>query len=69
MLNFDWLVDLSEGWARFMVIMAFIIPLIFALFMPKKYIYQGAADQKPWRNLKIWIFIIVALQITVYLYF
>ena len=69
MLNFNFLQDLSEGWARFLVIMAFIIPMIFAFTLPKKYIYQGARDQKIWRNLKIWVFVIVAVQVAIYLYF
>lgn len=69
MLNFNFFSDLSEGWARFLVIMAFIIPLVGALLMPKKYIYQGATDQKPWRNLKVWVFIIVVVQVAIYLYF
>lgn len=69
MLNFDFLANLSEGWARFLVIMAYIIPLIFALTLPRKYIYEGAEDQKLWRNLKLWVFVIVAVMVVVYLYF
>lgn len=69
MLNFNWLVDLSVGWGRFLIIMAFIIPLIFALTLKKEYIYQGAPDRKAWRNLKYWTFIIVAVQVAIYLYF
>lgn len=69
MLNFNWLADLSEAWGRFLVIMAFIVPLIFAITLPKKYIYQGASNQKIWRNLKFWVFIIVAIQVAIYIYF
>jgi len=49
--------------------MAFIVPMIFTFLMKKKYIYQGAPDLKSWRNLKYWVFFIVAVQVTVYLYF
>ena len=69
MLNFNWLSDLSEAWGRFLVIMAFIVPLIFAITLPKKYIYQGAQNYKLWRNLKFWVFIIVAIQVAIYIYF
>ena len=69
MFNFNWIADLSEGWARFLVIMAFILPLIFAFTLKKKYIYQGAPDQKNWRNLKYWVFVIVAVQVAIYIYF
>ncbi|NIA31454.1 MAG: hypothetical protein GWP06_16290 [Actinobacteria bacterium] len=69
MLNFEFLANLSEGWARFLVIMAYIIPLIFAFTLPRKYIYEGAEDQKLWRNLKLWVLVIVAIMVAVYLYF
>ena len=69
MFNFDWLHGLSDGWGKFLVILAFVAPLIFALTMKKSYIYQGAEDKKPWRNLKIWVFVIVALQVASYVYF
>ncbi len=69
MFNFNFLANLSEGWARFLVIMAYIVPLIFALTLSKKYIYEGAEDQKLWRNLKLWVFVIVAVMVGVYLYF
>jgi len=69
MLNFDWGTHLSENWARFLVILAFIAPLIFTFTLPRRYIYQGAADQKMWRNLKIWILVLIAISVSVYLYF
>jgi len=69
MFNFDMFSDLSHGWSRFLVIIAFIIPLLFALSQSKKYIYQGAADMKPWRNLKLWVFVIVFIQVLIYIYF
>ncbi len=69
MFNFDWLAGLPLPWGRFLVILALIIPMVFALTLPRKYIYQGAEDQSRWRNLKIWVFVIVAIQISIYLYF
>lgn len=69
MFNFDWCSNLSEGWARFLVILAFILPLIFAFTMRRQYIYRGARDQKIWRNLKLWVFLLVAIQVFIYLYF
>jgi len=69
MLNFDWCNNLSIDLARFVVIFAFIIPLIFAFTMKRKYIFQGAPDQKNWRNLKLWVLLLVIVQISIYLYF
>ncbi len=69
MLNFDWLANVSESWGRFFVIMAFIVPFVFAMTLRRAYIYQGAQDLHRWRNLKYWVFFIVAVQVGVYLYF
>ena len=69
MLNFEWCANISMGWARFLVIMAFIVPLIFALTLRKNYIFAGAPDQKKWRNLKWWVFVLVVIQVGIYLYF
>ena len=69
MLNFDWLSGLDLGTAKILLLCAFLVPLIFSLFLKRKYIYQGAVDNKPWRNLKIWIVILTVFMISVYLYF
>ena len=69
MFNFNWLNGVSEGWGKFLIIMAFIAPMVFAFTMKRKYIYQGASDNAWWRNLKIWVVLIVGVQIAIYLYF
>lgn len=69
MFNFNWLHGISIAWGRFLIIVAFIVPLVFAFTMKRKYIYQGAKDNAWWRNLKIWVLVIVAVQIAIYLYF
>jgi len=69
MLNFDWLADISMGWARFLLLLPFITMLVFALSLNRRIIYQGAEDQSRWRNLKFWVIIIVSVQVALYLYF
>jgi len=69
MLNFDWIANLSLGWAKFIVIMAFVVPWIFALLQKRSYLYQGAPDNARWRDLKIWATIVVAIQISIYIIF
>jgi len=69
MLNFNWLQNVSDGWAKFFVLMAFIAPLIFALTLKKSYIYQGAGDRAWWRNLKLWVLVVVLTQVAIYLFF
>ncbi len=69
MLNFDWLANLSMGWARFLLLLPFINMLVFVLFLNRRTIYQGAKDQNKWRNLKFWVITIVSVQVSLYFYF
>ncbi len=69
MLNFDWLANLSMGWARFLLLLPFITMLVFPLSLNRRTIYQGANDQSKWRNLKFWVIIIVSVQVALYFYF
>jgi hypothetical protein len=69
MLNFDWAVNVPEFWARVFIILAFFVPFIFALTMKKNYIMKGSEDKKRWRDLRIWVFILVIAQTLIYAYF
>jgi hypothetical protein len=69
MLNFNWANNVSEVWARIFIIAAFFIPFIFALTMKKEYIFKGASDKKRWRDLKLWVLILVIIQTLIYAYF
>lgn len=69
MFNFDWLSGIDLGTAKTLMLLAFIAPLAFSLFLKKKYIYKGAVDNKFWRNLKYWIMVLTVVMVTVYIYF
>lgn len=69
MLNFDWISELDITIAKVLVLMAFFAPLVFAFTLKREYIYKGAVDNKMWRNLKIWILLLIAIMVSVYLYF
>lgn len=69
MLNFDWLSDIDVSVAKILLISVFVIQFLLALILKRKYIFAGAPDQKPWRNLKIWIFFLSVIMISLYLYF
>jgi hypothetical protein len=69
MLNFNWLIDLPLPIANIVILLAFIVPLVFALILPRAYIYLGAKDQKQWRNLKWWVVALVLIQVSVYIIF
>jgi hypothetical protein len=69
MLNFNWANHVSELWARIFIITAFFIPFIFSLTMKKDYILKGSIDKKRWRDLKLWVLILVIIQTLIYAYF
>jgi len=66
MLNFNWLADLPIGFARIILLLAFMVPLVFAFILPRAYIYLGAKDHKKWRNLKWWVLGLVIIQVAIY---
>jgi hypothetical protein len=37
--------------------------------MKKDYILKGSSDKKRWRDLKLWILILVIIQTLIYAYF
>jgi len=69
MLNFSSLENIPDSIAKYIVLMMFVLPLVFALTMKKKYIYAGAEDTKGWRNLKYWVFFLCLIMTGLYLYF
>lgn len=69
MLNFNWLNGVPLNWARASIIMIYILILVAVWFLKNSYIFQGAPDQKWWRNLKLWATVAIATQLFAYLYF
>lgn len=69
MLNFDWLGHVDVYTAKYIVMLAFIMPVIFALTLKKSYIYAGSPDRKPWMNLKIWVVMLSVLMLVIYSFF
>lgn len=69
MLNFDFLVHLSEAGARsvFLVLYGLIVVLVWLL--RNEYIYRDVAQPRVWHNLKIWATLVMALLALLYLYF
>ncbi|MBI1938330.1 MAG: hypothetical protein HYS25_09395 [Ignavibacteriales bacterium] len=66
MLNFDWISSIDAGSAKLIVLITFLLPLIFALTLKKNYIFAGAENNKPWRNLKIWVTILTGIMLIIY---
>lgn len=66
MLNFDWISNISAGSAKLIVLVTFLLPMVFALTLKKGYIFAGAENNKPWRNLKIWVMLLTGIMFFIY---
>jgi hypothetical protein len=51
------------------VIALFLALAIWALTMPRQYVFLGAPDQARWRDVRIWAVIVIGLEIIPYLFF
>ncbi len=51
------------------VICIFAALAVWALGMPREYIYRGADDNAAWRDLRFWAAGVIALEIAPYLFF
>ncbi len=65
----EWLKSIPLYWGKITAVAAFVGIIIWAWFRPKKYIFQGAPDQRWWRDLRIWTTVLLGLQIVIYLSF
>jgi hypothetical protein len=62
----DQMVKIPFIWATCIAIFTNIAILIWAWFRPKSFIFQDAPSTGLWRDLRIWITIFIAMQITGY---
>lgn len=69
MLNFDWLIWITPGQARWIILGMYLAILAAIWRIPNSYLFQGAPNQKIWRNLKFWAALAIASQLFVYAYF
>ena len=57
-------------WGVKAIVTIFFLSLaVMPFFFPKEYIYKGAEDMKPWRDLRYWALAAALSEVIVYLYF
>ncbi|OGP57281.1 MAG: hypothetical protein A2V67_01140 [Deltaproteobacteria bacterium RBG_13_61_14] len=52
-----------------LVLLGFAGLALAGFFLPKSYIFQDATDRKPWRDLRYWALVVIALEMIPYLFF
>ena len=60
---------LSLRWAMIASVSTLLITIGWLWYRSRKYIFQGAVDNKNWRDLRIWASILLSIMIIVYLIF
>ncbi|MDD2890972.1 MAG: hypothetical protein PHE49_10105 [bacterium] len=65
----QWLSGLSSIWVKGIATAFFLLMIIWAILLPKEYIFKGAPDKKLWRDLRLWAVIVLVVQIIIYIKF
>jgi len=65
----EWLANLPLFWAKAIAVVTYSGAIIWAWMRPRSYIFENAPDKKIWRDLRIWITLVMLSQIGLYLYF
>ncbi|MBN1551679.1 hypothetical protein JW979_09425 [bacterium] len=65
----EWLNDFPIFWSKIVATLTFAGGVLWTWIRPKSFIFKDAPDEKKWRDLRIWITVIMISQIVIYLYF
>ena len=65
---FDFIHTWPLWYAKIGAAVLFLIILIAAWMIPRDFIFQGAPDEKPWRDLRIWATLLIVLQGIIYIF-
>ncbi len=68
-MNFEWLKDVSPAWGAVAHAVAFLALVVWAWTRPASEILEGAPDRARWRDLRLWIVPLAAVQIGLYFFF
>ena len=60
------LAELSPNVGRVCAVTFFIIAAIWAVRLKKEYVYLGAPDTAPWRDLRIWTVVFLVPYVVIY---
>jgi len=65
----DWLTGLPLWWGKVIAAVFFFGIAVWAWRRPRSYIYSEAPDNHPWRDLRVWASVLMAIQFLLYLTF
>ncbi len=56
-------------WARIIFIALFVLIAVAVFLLPQEYVFRGAPNRAPWRDLRYWALLNVVIHTVVYLWF
>ena len=68
-MNFEWLSDVSPKWGAALHALAFAVLVVWAWTRPRGEMLDVAQNDAKWRDLRLWIFPLAAIQIGLYFFF
>ena len=52
--------------ARWFALALLLIPALATLRASRAFVYRGAPDEKPWRDLRIWVWVVILPYVLIY---
>ena len=65
----EFLSNIPLFWAKVVAVLTFSGGILWTWIRPADFIFKDAPTQKKWRDLRIWITMVMIIQIAIYLYF
>ena len=65
-MDFAWAGALDLRTVVWITVLAHVVLLVWAVARPREDAYAGAPDRACWRDLRLWIAVIVVLQVGIY---
>jgi len=68
-LNFDWLAGISVGTARWIFLALFMAIGVLVCLISSDYVFEGVAERRWWRDLRLWALATLAsIFVTYYIF-
>ena len=63
-----WLGSLPMSVAMICAIGLYVVAVIWVWTIPREFVFRGAPDQKPWRDLRVWATLLTVPYVIIYLW-
>ena len=68
-LDFGWARELTSAQVHAVFFAFFAAVTLFGLLLDREFVFRGAEDRSRWRDLRLWVVAIMAIQAALYVIF